>query len=239
MKLVVARADGYIVYCNCSRRKAESLLEKYYDMSRDKRYYWLRQYGNVLDLQIKILLNDIVGIHTPEEFLEKFEKNIQKYLEFVKKEAETLPWVWNYDREVERANEDLESLKEMLNSKIEKAPRPKRENDAVKLVVINGDLYRFAKHKVKSVCVMDGGVALLLFSNTLWIDAVKVTLIVRLDAPDEAVFDGLAKLVEEEPEAMKSIHDVLAKVPASNCRVPDSVKDRLGAISTFLSMILA
>ena len=242
MKLVVVREDGFLVLCNCSRRKAESLLEKYSNISRKKRTRWLRQHGNVYYVRYYFALDKpLVGVYTPEEFLKKYEEYVDN---FVKESMDAMEKYPNRRREfkyrITLIKKELERIKEFVGSKIEKVKleRRKREKHAVKLVEVSEELHRYAEYTSRSRCEVENG-ELFFFTNTFWVYTDEEALVVRLDAPDEAVFDGLAKLVEEEPGAMKAIHEVLAKVPASNCRVPDSVKDRLGAISTFLSMLLA
>ena len=242
MKLVVVRDDGFLVLCDCSRKNAESLLKKYSKISRKKRSKWLRQHGNVYYERYYFALDkSLVGVYTPEEFLKKYEEYVNGFVKESTDAMEKYPYRRReFKYRITLIKKELERIKEFLGSKIEKVKleRRKREKHAVKLVNVDEDLYGYAEYTSRSRCGVENG-ELFFFKNSFWVYTDTKTLVVRLDMPDEAVFDGLAKLVEEKPEDMKAIHEVLTKVPASNCRVPDTVKDRLGAVSSFLSMLLA
>ena len=242
MKLVVVRKDGFLVLCDCSRKNAESLLEKYSNISRKKRTKWLRQHGNVYYVRYYFALDKpLVGVYTPEEFLKKYEEYVDN---FVKESMDAMEKYPNRRREfkyrITLIKKELERIREFLSTKIEKVKleRRKREKHAVKLVEVSEELYGYAEYTSRSRCEVENG-ELFFFTNTFWVYTDEEALVVRLDVPDEAVFDGLAKLVEEKPEDMEVIRDVLAEVSGSKCRVPDDVKDRLGTVSTFLSMLLA
>ena len=242
MKLVVVRDDGFLVLCDCSREKAESLLKKYSKISRKKRIKWLRQHGNVYYVKYYFALDkSLAGVYTPEEFLKKYEEYVNNFVKESMEAAEKYP---NRRREFKyRATlikKELERIREFLGSKIEKVKleRRKREKRAVKLINVGNELYEYAEYKSRSMCEVNNG-ALFFFKNSFWVYNNAKALVVRLDVPDEVVFDELAKLAEEKPDTMEAIYNVLAGASISNCRAADDAKDRLGAISSFLSMLLA
>ena len=236
-RLIVVRPDGLAVLCDCSKDRAEELRSKYWHMHLSVRFRWLRQYGYVIYVNSLAFRKNMVGIYTPEEFYMMYEEAVKKNIVDLRR----IPY---FPAVKARMISEMiavllklsyfMSKKEIHTIKIERKKRT-RDGRAVKFVAMSYEILMYNEKKArKYVC---NNAEIFEFSKSFWViisvKGLYHALVVKKDATDEEIFNGLAEIVEQEPE-------VLDKLRVMNCSLEDGqLKDKLAAILSTVTLLSA